>query len=111
MIQKYTVFRDDENDLLIIEEFAVLDRIRGNVDRQYIHEDQFSLIYREKYDSQKIKAAIIKDKYAIISSIRTDNLYPIGQYADALADSISRLYGSKNGQTAELIFDDQDLIN
>ena len=88
-----------------------MDRIRGNIDHQYIDADQFSFVYREKYDSQKIKAAIIIDKYAIISSIRTDNLYPIGQYADALADSISKLYGSKNDQTAELIFDDQDLIN
>ena len=111
MIQKYKIFRDDEKDLLVIEEFAVLDRVIGNIDHQEIHEDQFSFVCRVKYDSQGIKAAIVKDRYAIISSIRTDNLYPIGHYADALADSISKLYGSENGQTVELIFDDQDLLS
>ena len=111
MIQKYTVFRDDENDLLVIEEFAVLDRVEKYTDHQDIQTDQFSIVCREKYDCQEIRAAIIKDRYAIISSIRTNNLYPIGHYAEALADSISKLYGSESDQTVELIFDDQDLLH
>ena len=111
MIQKYKVFRDDKNDLLVIEEFAILDRVIRNTDHHDIHEEKFSFVCREKYDSQEIRAAIIRDKYAIISLIRTDNLYPISQYADALADSISKLYGSENGRAVELIFDDIDLLH
>ena len=111
MIQKYTVFRDDKNDLLVIEEFAILDGVIRNIDHPEIHPDKFSLLYREKYDSQIIRTAIIRDKHAIISSIRTDNFHPIAHYADALADSISKLYGSENCQTVELIFDDQDLLH
>ena len=111
MIQKYKVLRDDENDMLVIEEYAVVDRVMRNIEHYDIRAEKFSFVNREKYDGQEIRAAIIKDKYAIISSIRTDNLYPISHHADALADSISKLYGSDNGQTVELIFDDQDLFN
>ena len=111
MIQKYTVYRDDENDLLVIEEFAVLDRVIRNTDHPDIHSEKFSFVCQEKYDSQEIRAALVKDRGAIISSIRTDNLYPIGHYADVLADSISDLYGTENSQIVELIFDDQDLLH
>ena len=110
MIQKYIVVRDDENDILVIEEYAVLERIMRNTEHYDIRSEKFSFVNREKYSSDKIRAAIIKNKHAIISSIRTDNLYPIGHYANALADSISKLYESENGHTVELIFDDQDLL-
>lgn len=111
MIQKYKVFRDDENDVLVIEEYAVLDRVVRNTDHPDIDAEKFSFVNSGKYDGQKIRAAIIRDKNALISSIRTDNLYPIGHHADALAESISKLYGSENGHTVELIFDDQDLFH
>ena len=110
MIQKYVIYRDDKNDRLVIEEYAVLERIMRNIENYDIRSEKFSFVNREKYSSQKIKAAITKNKHAIISFIRTDNLYPIGHYAGALADSISKLYESENGHTAELIFDDQDLL-
>jgi hypothetical protein len=110
MIQKYVVIRDDKNDSLVIEEYAVLERIMRNTEHYDIRSEKFSFVNREKYNTQKIKAAIIKNKHAIISSIRTDSLYPIGHYANALADSIAKLYESENSRTVELIFDDQDLL-
>ena len=110
MIQKFTIFRDDENDILIIEEFAVLDKVLRNIDYQDIKAEAFSCVGKEKYDSEKLKTALSKDKQAIISSIRTNNMYPIGNYAEAIADSITNLYESDSSQTVELIFDDQELL-
>ena len=110
MIQKYIIFIDEKNDALVIEEYAILGRVMRNAEDYHIYTGKFSLVNSEKFDSKKIRAAILRNKNAIISSIRTDNLYPIGRYADALADSISKLYELENGQTVELTFDDQDLL-
>ena len=110
MIQKFTIFRDDENEILVIEEFAVLDKVLRNIDYQDIKAEAFSFVCKEKYDSKKLKTALSKDKQAIISSIRTNNMYPIGNYAEAIADSITNLYESDSSQTVELIFDDQELL-
>jgi len=110
MIQKFTIFRDDENNILVIEEFAILDRVLKNIDYQNLNAEDFSLVCKEKYDSNKLETALSKDKHAIISSIRTNNMYPIGNYAEAIADSITNLYKSDGSQTVELIFDDQELL-
>ena len=110
MIQKFTIFRDDENDSLTIEEFAVLDGVLRNVDYQDLNAEDFSSVCKEKYDSKKLETALSKDKHAIISSIRTNNMYPIGNYAEAIADSITNLYESNGSQTVELIFDDKELL-
>ena len=110
MIQKYIISRDEKNDALVIEEYAILGRVMRSAENYNIYTGKFSLINSEKFDSKKIRAAIIRNRNAIISSIRTENHYPIGRYADVLADSISKLYEPEIGQTVELIFDDQDLL-
>ena len=111
MIQKFTLIRDDENDTLTIEEFAVLNRVFKNSDTYDLDvENNFSPICKEKYDRGTIEIALLKNKQAIISVIRTNNMYPIGIYATAIADSIIALYESTSGKTIELIFDDQELL-
>jgi hypothetical protein len=110
MIQKFKISRDDENDILILEEFAVLDGVRRNIDYQDLNEEDFSIVCKEKYDRKKLETALLKNKHAIILSIRTNNMYPIGDYAEAIADSITNLYESESSQIVELIFDDQKLL-
>ena len=110
MIQRFRIFMDDENDFLTIEESAVLDKVKRGIDYEGLNTEDFSIVYKEKYESTTLKTAISKDKQAIISSIRTNNMYPIGSYAEAIADSITKLYESTNSQTVELIFDDQRLF-
>ena len=110
MIQKFTIFRDDENDILTIREFAILDGVLRNIDYKSINDDVFSFVGKVEYDREKIEAALPKGKHAIVISIRTNNMYPIGNYAEAIADSITNLYESGSSQTVELIFDDQELL-
>ena len=110
MIQKFTLIRDDANDTLTIEEFAVLDRVFKNSSTYNLDVENFSSICRVEYDREKIEVALLKNKQAVISVIRTRNMYPIGIYATAIADSIIALYESTSGKTIELIFDDQELL-
>lgn len=110
MIQKFKILRDDEKEMLIIEEFAIIDRVLKNMDYRDLNEEDFSFICKEEYESRKLEAAISMDRHAIVTTIRTNNMFPIGNYAKAIADSIALLYESKTSQTAELIFDDQELL-
>eukprot|EP01008_Symbiontida_sp_HLA12_P000610 NODE_1608_length_576_cov_2.854305_g1594_i0.p2 GENE.NODE_1608_length_576_cov_2.854305_g1594_i0~~NODE_1608_length_576_cov_2.854305_g1594_i0.p2 ORF type:complete len:133 (-),score=66.12 NODE_1608_length_576_cov_2.854305_g1594_i0:176-547(-) len=63
---------------------------------------------------EKIEAAIAKEESSLVAAIRTKNLYPIGVYADKLADAIVEIIASppeKDGKkTKTLLFDDADLL-
>jgi hypothetical protein len=111
MIQKYLIVRDQENSVLTIEEYAVVDALAKNVDIQNLNEDPFSFICKSEYDCKIIEAALTKGKHAVISSIRTNNMYPIGNYADAIAESITNLFESEGNETVEVMFNDIELIS
>ena len=110
MRQKFTIHKDNEKMELTIKEFANLDReIRG---RELIKIDKeiFSFLCEETYDGKKLKSAIKKGKEDLISALRTDNMFPIGSYAEIIAESIIDLYDSKENNTIELLFDDKELL-
>ena len=98
MKQKYLLLKNDENKELLIKEFAESDK------------EAFSLLCEESFDSKEIESAIAKDKKALIATIRTNNLFPIGTFAEKIADAIIDLYDSENEQSVELLFDDIDLL-
>ena len=98
MKQKYEVIKDDENKKLIIKEFAELDK------------EILSFICEETYELKDIRAAARKGKRALISSLKTQNMYPIAPYASKLADSVKSLLKAKDSQPRELFFDDLDLL-
>ncbi len=70
-----------------------------------------SLLCEETYDIKGIKTAVSGGKDAVISAIRTSNMYPAGVYAEKIADSIITLYQSKDQDSVEVYFDDFDLIS
>lgn len=94
MKQKYLILKNDEKNELIIREFLE------------INKEMFSLVCEETYDNNDIESAIAKDRKDLISVLRTNNMYPVGLYADKLAESIITMYGAKNKQPIELLFDD-----
>ena len=49
-------------------------------------------------------------KEALVSTLRTDNLYPISTYADLIADSVMEIYDKKDNVCKELLFDDLELF-
>ena len=110
MKQRYFISRDEKTSELTIEEYAV---VAGNLKRYEInaiaHKD-FTLLCIETYEGRRIKKAISEGKEALISVLRTDNLYPISIYAGIIADSVMEIYGKNNSLSKELLFDDLDLF-
>ncbi len=98
MKQKYFILKDDEQKKLIIKEFAELNK------------EIFSLLCEEKYDDKAIESAIKKGEEALISKLRTKNMYPPGIYAEKIAEAVIDMYGSREKQSVELHFNDVDLL-
>jgi hypothetical protein len=98
MKQKYTIVRDDENKQLIVREFAELDK------------EILSLLCEETYADKRIRAAIRKGPEELIAALRTKNLYPPGIYAKKIADAVKELYATSGKDSAELFFDDLELL-
>jgi hypothetical protein len=98
MKQKYAIVRDDKNKQLIVREFAELDK------------EILSLLCEETYEEKRIKAAIRKGPEELIAALRTKNLYPPGIYAKKIADAVKEVYATKDKSSAELFFDDLELL-
>ena len=99
MKQKYSIFIDKNADTMTIKEFAELDK------------GVFSLIFEETYENPKIQAAIKDGKEALISEIRTPNLYPIAEYVEKIADTvINQFENTPSEAPVELVFNDIRLM-
>ena len=98
MKQKYLISKENDQKKLIIKEFAELDK------------ERLSLLCEEEYDNTIIKSAISKGKEALISELRTNNMYPPGVYAEKIAQAVIDIFGSKDSQPIELSFNDVDLL-
>ena len=110
MKQKYFLSRDKKTNELKIEEFAA---VVGNMKRYEItalSQDDFTLLCTETYEDKIVKKAISQGKEALVSILRTDNLFPIGIYINIIADSVIELYGKDGKLSKELLFDDLDLL-
>lgn len=98
MKQKYLISKENDQKKLVIKEFAELDK------------ERLSLLCEEEYDNKIIKSAISKGKEALISELRTNNMYPPGVYAEKIAQAVIDIFGSKDSQPIELSFNDVDLL-
>ena len=97
MRQQYVIEINEKNEL-IINEFAELDK------------DAMSLLCEEKYKMDDIEASLEKGKNFLIAAIRTKNMYPIGLYADKIADAIIEFFEIPGETKKTLFFDDSDLL-
>ncbi len=98
MKQKYLILNNDDQKELIIREFAELD-----------DKEALLLLGEQKYDVMDIKSAIKERKKALISVLRTKNLYFPCLYANEIAESVISMFKEKK-QSIELLFDDIDLL-
>jgi len=96
--QKYLIMKKDDKNELIIQEFGELGK------------DMYSLLCEEIYDSKNIQSAITAGKATLVSALRTENMFPIGVYAERIADAIINMYTSKSDPSTELFFNDIDLV-
>jgi hypothetical protein len=98
MKQKYSILKNDEKTAIIIREFAELDK------------GIFSLLCEETFEDETVKSAIAKDKATLIKTLRTQNLFPLGIYAEKIAEAVTKMYESGDDQPVELLFNDIDLL-
>jgi len=98
MKQKYTILKNDEKTGIIIREFGELDK------------EIFSFLCEERFEDETVKLAIAKDKNTLIKTLRTQNLFPLGIYAEKIAEAVTNMYESGDDQPVELIFNDIDLL-
>jgi hypothetical protein len=99
MKQKYLIINDKKNKQFKIQEFAELNK------------ETLSLLCEEAYDYKTISSAVSAGKDVLISTLRTNNLYPPGIYAEKIAYAIVQLHKSKDEESVELFFDDINLLN
>lgn len=98
MKQKYLILKDEEKTRLVIREYAELDK------------EIFSLLCEETFDDEVVKSAIEKGKNGLVAALRTQNLFPIGLYAEEIAATVTKMYESGDDQPVELFFDDTNLL-
>jgi hypothetical protein len=98
--QKYLISRNDEKNKLTIKEFAELEK-----------QDEYTLLCEETYSGEAVEPAISKGKQALISTLRTTNLYPPTLYAEKIAGTVMSLFSSESDQSVELFFDDKDFLS
>jgi len=111
MRQKYVISRDVVKNRLTIREYAVIDKNQQKVPSTMLKKTNFSFLCEETYESEDIVNSISIGISALISSLRTRNLFPIEPYAAQIAESVTSLYRSSGDGSVELFFDDVDLVS
>jgi len=91
MKQKYIISKSVEKNVLIIKEFAELEKNKD-----------YSLTYEGTYDGKAIISAISKGKEALILTLRNASFYPPSFYAEKIDETVLKLYGSQNDQFMEI---------
>ena len=110
MRQKYVISRNGTQNELKIREYAIIDKDLNKVAFSMLQKRNFSFLCEETYESEIIKNSILKGMNALVSVLRTDNMFPIEPYATKIAESVMTLYDSSGDGSVELFFDDTDLI-
>ena len=110
MKQKYHIWRNTKNRELVIQEYAVLTGGIKRKDFPGVQEDEFSLLSEQTYDARTVSKSISDGKVSLISLLRTQHFFPIGQYMEKIAETVMTMFAARGEQTENLIFDDKDYI-
>jgi hypothetical protein len=103
MRQKYCISQVG-NDL-IIKEYAIIDREMKNLKTSMLVDGDYVMMCQENYEGKAIKKAISNGMDALITILRTANMFPIQPYACKIAESVIAIYSSDD-RSADLFFDD-----
>ncbi len=97
MKHKYKLSKTDQQNKLKIVESAELDK------------GMFTTTCEESYDSEAVLAAIAKGKNSLISTLRTQNLFPPEFFIGKIADSIIEFYDSSE-ESIEITINEIDMM-
>jgi len=71
----------------------------------------YTFLGEESYENESVVSAIPKGIGALVSMLRTTNIFPIQPYAVRIAESVTELYNGSREESMELFFDDADLLS
>ena len=110
MRQKYLISREGTKNELKIKEYAIIQKVLKNAVVSLPTKETFSFLGEETYDGAIISNSIHRGMEALVETLRTVNLFPIGPHAAKIAESVMELYRSEEDNSVELFFDDIDLF-
>ena len=99
MKQKFAIIKDDDQQNILVREYAELDK------------EMMSLLCEETYPIEALKTAVATGPQAVVNTLRTNNMYPPTVFAQAIAEAVEGLLGEDGNASAELFFDDKELFN
>jgi hypothetical protein len=108
MRQRYFISKEGKENSLVIREYALTGKDRRNISGMVPLEDDYTFLCQENYRGAAIQDSISNG--SLIATLRTANLFPIGQLAVKLAESVTALYGYAEDRSTELFFDDIELF-
>ena len=108
MRQKYVIVRDGNKHQLVIMEYANTGKKLRNESSSIHKKAGYTFLCEETYESDLVRRSIPKGMNAMVTMLRTRNLYPIEPNATKIAESVMALYTSAEGGSVELFFDDVD---
>ena len=111
MRQKYVISRNGAQNELKIREYAIIKKDLNKVASSMLKKRNFSLLCEETYESELIVSSISKGMDTLVSTLRTDNIFPIEPYATKIAESVMTLYNSSENGPVELFFNDTNLLS
>jgi hypothetical protein len=79
MRHKYVLLRDDDKKELLLREM-------GEIDREI-----FALLCEEAYGIDTLNDAVSRKGDALVRTLRTDNIFPLGRYAEKIATAVGEL--------------------
>ncbi len=110
MRQRYHISKEGIANDLVIKEYAVIGKEKKRTPDSRPSHDDYVFIYQENYNGDAIKASISKGQADLIATLRTDNMFPTGQVAVLIADTVIQLYHFPEDRSMELSFDDFELF-
>ncbi len=99
MKQKFTVFRDDINNVLKISESAEL------------YQDMFTPIIEKSLPREVMEVAVVQGKYAVMSAFRSANFFPPEEVAEKIARAIFSVYEPEGIDSVDVYVSDIDSID
>ena len=108
VLQKYEIIKDNSKKKLKIREYAVIDKRLKNVSQSLLRPEDYALLHEETYDTKMIRSAISGGTMDLVSALRTPIFFPNAKSIATIAESVVKLYNSKNENSIELILKDGD---
>ncbi len=99
MKQKFTVFRDDDNQEVKITEFAEL------------HTDMYSFIIEKRFPQEAMEAALIQGQTALMSAFRSANFFPPAEVAEKIAQAVAGVFEPDGANALDIYVSDLDSVD